>query len=253
MTWKMPHKPKALGVACPKCDAIADAECVGMQWKPGASSQVYRFHKERRALVRKVRAKSAPTRSDRAVAYMRKHGTSGLDAAKRFGISPQAVYQLWNKMELGPLPVTEGHLAQRVEFLAAVRDGMRTAPEIAKAMGLTLSAVRNLGARTGVEFAPVDVSTPMANIEVGFAVIRSGGTITEGAHAAGVRYQTFHKYMKASGVKSSATGGRNNLGRSEKAFALMERDGISAIEASHQVGMATSCFRKWLRRNGHLR
>jgi predicted transcriptional regulator len=168
-------------------------------------------------------------------------------AAKRFGISHQAVSQAWHRLDLGELPRVKKRRAQGAACVVLAKEG-KSAATIAAELGVPRTAVYKWCGEAGIELR--DPKMPNADaLAAGLEVVRAGGTIGEGASIAGVQYAAFHRHLKKSGVHPSREQRGKKLGRSEQAVVLIEQEGFSPGDAAMIVGVSPGSVRSYLKRH----
>ena len=169
-------------------------------------------------------------------------------AAERFDISHQAVSQAWHRLGLGELPRVKKRRAQYAACVVLAKEGKPTIT-IAAELGVPRSAVYRWCSEAGIELRDPKVPDSDA-LSAGLEVVRTGGSVIEGAAIAGVQYAAFHRHLKRSGVQSSRDRrDRNKRGRSAQAVVLIEQEGLSVGDAAMIVGVSPGSVRSYLRRH----
>jgi transposase-like protein len=103
-------------------------------------------HSARRCPDNPERPALAPTKSRLAVEYMREHGTTLSDVARRFGITAQAVSREWIRQGHGSTPSRKTQAQKRGAILERLRAGI-AATEIAEELGVSEQHVRRIAKR----------------------------------------------------------------------------------------------------------
>lgn len=180
-------------------------------------------------------------------------GDVGLtEAGDQFGISREAVRQAWGALCLGETPREK----MRRQLCAVVVDLSRsgkTAQQIEDLTGVQWLAITRWCREAGVDLrrgpsgcCPAD---PVA-VAAGLEVVRAGGSVAEGASAAGVQYAAFHRHVKRANIIPSRFDQRKrSLGRSAQAAQLVEREGVSAGDAAQIFEISPGSVRSYLKRH----
>jgi transposase len=174
-------------------------------------------------------------------------GTTYIDAAQQFGVTHEAVRQAWNALALGETPLKKAKSSRRAAAIALARDG-KTMKEIAAATGASLGWVQMLKQQGITIVRSSFYSSPKA-IEAGLEIVRHGGTVGEGAAAAGLQYASFHRYVKKAGIspgRLDATKLARAVGRGAQGALLVKTEGMTAGQAAMVVGVAPMSVRRQL-------
>ena len=192
-------------------------------------------------------------RSTDAARWLAQQASGSFDfreAAVRFGVSRQAVQQAWHHLGLGETPREKLRRQLQAAVMKLARDG-KTATEVSQLTGVSPGLVYAWCRRQNVKLArghALHAADPKA-VAVGLAVVRAGGTIAEGACAAGIQYAAFQRYLKRANIKPSHSRRGKRHGASAQAALLVEREGISVNEAAKLHGIAPRSVYDYIKRH----
>lgn len=196
------------------------------------------------------------SRAGRAVATIERTGCTIREAAAEHRISHQAVHQAWKaRYPDRAFPTTIKH-AERMDRIRALAALAMPPSQIATELGVERDIVAAQMHHHGIAAVPEPwgiAHREPERLAAAIDIVRHGGTVAEGAAAAGVGYATFRKHVRAAGVKPSRKGGRlrSARSRSEEAFRIWRDEGVPVDTAALRAGVAGQSFRKWLVRHGH--
>jgi len=178
-------------------------------------------------------ANAKPSRSEQAARLAHAEHISLHEAADRFGITHQAVSQIWRKMfpnELRGRGTRADHVAHAT-VVEMVRLGTPLA-NIAEATGYVDATVYKLARDNGLA-ASTDPSRARA-FQSAIAAVKAGASIGEAAADHGVSWGRLSERCRELGVAATATSkGRN--GRAVAAAGLVLTDGISVADAARRM------------------
>ena len=171
-------------------------------------------------------------------------------AAARFGVSHQAVQAAWQRLDLGEPPQEKLRRRLQIAVLALVRNG-KTAAEVSQLTGMSLGRIYAWCKKQGVKMTSGHArhaADPEA-VAAGLGVVRAGGTIAEGACAAGIQYAAFQRYVKRAGIKPAHSRQGKRHGGTAQAALLVERESVSVNEAAKIYGIAPGSVRDYVKRH----
>jgi transposase-like protein len=174
-----------------------------------------------RAVIDGVAPEIVPrNRSDHAAVEAKQTGTPLAQVAVKYGITPQAVQQGWDRM-FGdePTPFAAQRDARRANLRALAHSGL-SGSEIAEQLQVSESAVYQATSRSGISLRRrVDYSPAIQ-------MLRDGATVGEAAASIGVSQTSLQRHAKRAGVTSARVGRGERDGRSKRA-ALLIMGGMS--------------------------
>lgn len=170
------------------------------------------------------------------------------EAAARFGITREAVRQAWQQLGLGETPRQKLWRQLRPAVVELGRAG-KPLRQIITETGVTAHLVRRWCREEGVAVRRGYRAADPAAVSAGLDVVRNGGSIAEGAAAAGIQYAAFHRYVKRAQLRSNPCDPRKRFqGRSAQAALLVTRDRLSPNEAARLLEISPTSVIAYLKR-----
>jgi hypothetical protein len=178
----------------------------------------------------KPKARPTGSRAERAALLADAARISIAEAARRLGVSRQAVDQEWPKVfgdRPRPRDPRPGDRARRVEGLA--RGGM-SAAEIAKVVGISHSYVLSICQERGISTVnPMEIS--IERYDAAVAAVEAGCSIAEAGADHGISYGALARVVRARGVKPPANGYGRRDGRVDRAVSRILAGETQAVAA----------------------
>lgn len=214
-----------------------------------AASNLYRAKCNHDEQGRYVGRKPEDTRSGKAATYVKAHGCMLKEAARKFGISTQAVHQGWLRLFPGePIPTLIA-AAQRNQRIVELAASGKTLLEICEELGVAYGSAHSACQRADVHPAPALNGYGARNEEAVAEMMKGDKTVAEVAAqfqmSDGHLRQLLHDRGVSAPHKRSTS---EHWGRSAAAHELMQREGLTINQAARRLEIAPGSLRSYIAR-----
>lgn len=189
--------------------------------------------------------------SGQAALYVKSNNATLREAAKRFGITHQAVQQAWVRVfPEEPLPsrlLASLRVQQMIEYTSTSNG--RTIREVAEEFDMTCGAARTICVNEGIATRPASEVTAEQNEQIVAEVMKGERTIPESAAEFDVSPGHAGRLLTDRGLRvPHRFGGNYNRGKSAEAFELMKREHLSVQDAAQRLRIAPGSLRSYIKR-----